>query len=127
MRRFSFYDALAAGRLFGLLTIGALAALAVLEYPGATAWAETAASSTDPSMRPEFREPVTLTSKDGVLEVRLTARQGQATLDTVATPVQNFLLFDNEVIRGTASDGKGRAATAIRRLALAVRFWSAFR
>ena len=47
-----------------------------------------------------------LTSKDGVLEVRLTARQGQATLDTVATPVQNFLLFDYEVIRGTASNGQ---------------------
>ena len=53
-----------------------------------------------------FGEPATLTSKDGVLEVRLTARQGQATLDTVATPVQNFLLFDYEVIRGTASDGQ---------------------
>ena len=60
----------------------------------------------DPAIRPEFREPVTLTSKEGVLEVRLTARQGQATLDTVATPVQNFLLFDYEVIRGTASDGQ---------------------
>ena len=48
----------------------------------------------------------TLTSKEGVLEVRLTARQGQAALDTVATPVQNFLLFDYEVIRGTASDGR---------------------
>ena len=43
-----------------------------------------------------------LASKEGVLEVRLTARQGQATLDTVAKPVQNFLLFDYEVIRGTA-------------------------
>ena len=49
---------------------------------------------------------MTLASKDGVLEVRLTARQGQANLDTVATPVQNFLLFDYEVIRGTASDGR---------------------
>ena len=49
---------------------------------------------------------MTLASKEGVLEVRLTARQGQATLDTVATPVQNFLLFDYEVIRGTASDGR---------------------
>ena len=49
---------------------------------------------------------MTLASKEGVLEVRLTARQGQATLDTVAKPVQNFLLFDYEVIRGTASDGR---------------------
>ena len=70
------------------------------------AWAQTAERRTDPAIRPEFREPVTLASKEGVLEVRLTARQGHATLDTVATPVQNFLLFDYEVIRGTASDGK---------------------
>ena len=47
-----------------------------------------------------------LVSKDGVLEVRLTARQGEATLDTVSRPVRNFLLFDYELIRGTASDGK---------------------
>jgi FtsP/CotA-like multicopper oxidase with cupredoxin domain len=48
---------------------------------------------------------VTLASKDGVLEVRLTAHQGTATLDTVTKPVENFLLFDYEVIKGTASDG----------------------
>src|SRR5262249_38614155 len=30
----------------------------------------------DPAVRPEFREPVTLASKDGVLEVRLIAKQG---------------------------------------------------
>src|SRR5262245_42515388 len=53
-----------------------------------------------------FKEPVTLASKDGVLEVRLTARQGAAKLDTVANPVENFLLFDYQVIRGTASDGQ---------------------
>ncbi|WP_019905973.1 multicopper oxidase domain-containing protein [Methylobacterium sp. 77] len=60
---------------------------------------------------PEFREPVTLATKDGVLEVRLTARQGRAALDTASKPVENFLLFDYELIRGTASngvsDGKG--------------------
>jgi len=106
MRRFSFHDAPRARRLFAPLTIRALAVLAALACPGATAWAETAASSKDLSIRPDFREPATLTSKDGVLEVRLTARQGQATLDTVATPVQNFLLFDYEVIHGTASDGQ---------------------
>ena len=77
-----------------------------LHVAGAAAWAQTAVRGTDPAVRPEFREPVTLASKDGVLEVRLTARQGQATLDTVATPVKNFLLFDYEVIRGTASDGQ---------------------
>ena len=106
MHRLSFHDALDAGRLFSLPTIGALAVLVALACPSATAWAQTAERRTDPAIRPEFREPVTLASKDGVLEVRLTARQGQATLDTVATPVQNFLLFDYEVIRGTASDGQ---------------------
>lgn len=60
----------------------------------------------DLAQRSEFREPVTLASKDGVLEVRLTARQGEAVLDTVKTPVKNFLLFDYEVIRGTPSDGR---------------------
>jgi hypothetical protein len=90
MRRFSFHGAPRARRLLAPLTIGVLAVLAALACPGATAWAETTARSTDLSIRPEFREPATLTSKDGVLEVRLTARQGQATLDTVATPVQNF-------------------------------------
>ena len=102
----SFHDALRAGRLFSFLTIGALALLVALACPSATAWAQAAETRTDPAIRPEFREPVTLASKEGVLEVRLTARQGQATLDTVATPVQNFLLFDYEVIRGTASNGQ---------------------
>ena len=57
-------------------------------------------------MRPEYREPVTLASKGGLLEVELTAHQGEATLDTVATPVQNFLVFSYKLIHGTASDGK---------------------
>ena len=105
MRRLSFHDAPRAGRLFSPLTIGALAVLPALACSSA-AWAETAARSEDLAIRPEFREPATLTSKEGVLEVRLTARQGQATLDTVAAPVQKFLLFDYEVIRGTASDGR---------------------
>ena len=106
MHKLSFHDALHAGRLFSLLTIGALAPGGGLNVSSATAWAQTAERRADPAIRPEFREPVTLASKEGVLEVRLTARQGQATLDTVATPVQNFLLFDYEVIRGTASDGQ---------------------
>ncbi|MFD0360348.1 multicopper oxidase domain-containing protein [Nocardia sp. GCM10030253] len=52
-----------------------------------------------------YREPVKLTSKDGVLEVRLSAHQGTIALDTVSTPVSNFLVFGYEVIKGTASDG----------------------
>ena len=106
MLKLSFGDAFRAGRLVRAQTIGAIAVLMTLESPGATAWAQTAERRTDPAIRPEFREPVTLASKEGVLEVRLTARQGRAALDTVATPVQNFLLFDYEVIRGTASDGR---------------------
>src|SRR5262245_48700075 len=104
MHKLSLHDAFHAGRLVRLLTIGTIAVLTALESPGATAWAQTAGR--DPATRGELREPVTLASKEGVLEVRLTARQGQATLDTVAKPVQNFLLFDYEVIRGTASDGQ---------------------
>ena len=68
--------------------------------------AQVATSKVNLPVRAEFREPVTLASKDGILEVRLTARQGAARLDTVAAPVKNFLLFDYEVIRGTASDGQ---------------------
>jgi len=41
-----------------------------------------------------------------VLEVRLTARQGQATSIRSPRRSKNFLLFDYEVIRGTASDGQ---------------------
>jgi FtsP/CotA-like multicopper oxidase with cupredoxin domain len=55
---------------------------------------------------PEFHEPVTLATREGVLEVRLTARQGAVALDTAAKPVENFLLFEYELIRGTSSDGK---------------------
>ena len=38
-----------------------------------------------------FREPIRLSSEDGVLEVRLSAHQGTANLDTVAEPVTNFM------------------------------------
>ena len=99
MHKTSLHDALHASRMFGLLIVGALALVIVLEGLNATAWAQTAEKRTDLAIRPEFRDPVVLASREGVLEVRLTARQGQATLDTVARPVQNFLLFDYEVIR----------------------------
>ena len=52
-----------------------------------------------------FREPVRLSSKDGVLEVRLSAHQGTVNLDTVKQPVTNFLVFGYELIKGTSSDG----------------------
>ena len=106
MHKLSCRDPRYAGRVFSFLTSAALALVVALGCAGAPAWAQSAERKADPAIRPEFREPVTLASKDGVLEVRLTARQGQATLDTVMTPVQNFLLFGYEPIRGTASDGK---------------------
>lgn len=53
-----------------------------------------------------FKEPVILSSKDGILEVTLMPRQDTARLDTVARPVKNMLLFDYTLQRGTASDGK---------------------
>lgn len=86
-----------------LLATGVLAALACL---GAPVLAQGSGVVVDPAVRQEFREPVTLASKDGVLEVRLTARQGEARLDTVATPVKNFLLFNYQLVRGTASNGQ---------------------
>lgn len=91
---------------FSWRLIGAIAALLVCGWPGAPVAAQDAASRTNPPVSAEFREPVTLASKDGVLEVRLTARQGAARLDTVTAPVKNFLLFDYQLIRGTASDGQ---------------------
>ncbi|MDT5180722.1 MAG: hypothetical protein QOJ95_4920 [Mycobacterium sp.] len=55
-----------------------------------------------------FREPVRLSSKDGVLEVRLSAHQGTVNLDTVKKPVTNFLVFGFDLIRGSSSDGSTR-------------------
>ena len=94
--------------LSGLAVGGALATTgAVWAFLlGQSGRANGARAAIDPSVRPAFREPVVLASKDGVLEVRLTAHQGHATLDTVAKPVQNFLVFGYEVMRGTASNGE---------------------
>lgn len=87
--------------------IGVLVAIAICAIAG---WSADPAKSAepvfDPSARAELADPVTLTSKDGVLEVRLIVQQDQARLDTVAVPVKNFLLFDYELIRGTASNGQ---------------------
>ena len=52
-----------------------------------------------------FQEPVRLRSKDGVLEVRLSAHQGTVNLDTVSEPVSNFLVFGFDLIKGSSSDG----------------------
>ena len=55
-----------------------------------------------------FREPVRLSSKDGVLEVRLSAHQGTVNLDTVKEPVTDFLVFGFDLIKGTSSDGSAK-------------------
>ncbi|MGF7162556.1 FtsP/CotA-like multicopper oxidase with cupredoxin domain [Rhodoligotrophos appendicifer] len=87
------------------LVAALLGIVVVLVLSSPASQAQGAGSPTG-TMRSEFREPVTLISRDGVLEVRLTARQGEAALDTVAGPVKNFLLFSYELIRGTASNGQ---------------------
>jgi len=92
--------------LLGGLAVGLLSISSAVTCPGSLAWAQVPSISAGLAIRPEFREPVTLVSREGVLEVRLTARQGKAALDTVATPVQNFLLFDYDLIRGSASNGE---------------------
>lgn len=88
-----------------------LAAAIVVSGPALICTISRAAAQGSGTTASEFREPVTLATKDGVLEVRLTARQGRVSLDTATKPVENFLLFDYEIIRGTASngvrDGKG--------------------
>lgn len=71
----------------------------------ALAFATGAAADPPMGARP-FKEPVILSSKDGVLEVTITTRQSTAPLDTVARPVKNMLLFDYSVQRGTASNGQ---------------------
>ncbi|HEX5274819.1 MAG TPA: multicopper oxidase domain-containing protein [Candidatus Rubrimentiphilum sp.] len=53
-----------------------------------------------------YREQVVLASKNGVLEVTLTAHQSQASLDTVAKPARNMMLFAYTLNRGTASNGQ---------------------
>ena len=93
-------------RLLVLMRSVAAIFVLVTAWPGSQAEAQEASAKFDPAVRPEFHEPVTLASKDGVLEVRLIAKQGTASLDTVAKPVQNMLVFAYELIRGTASDGK---------------------
>lgn len=93
-------------RLYSLLLVGVTSLWMTFAWSGAAAWGQAADKKTDLATGRDFREPVVLMSKDGVLEVRLTARQGEATLDTVARPVKNFLLFNYELIRGTASNGQ---------------------
>ena len=59
-----------------------------------------------PTLSAPYREPVVLKCQNGVLEVILYVRQGQASLNTVHDDVDNFLVFDWELVKGTSSDGK---------------------
>ncbi len=93
-------------RVYSLLIVGVTSLCMSFGWWGAAAWGQAAAVNTDVATRRDYKEPVELRSKDGVLEVRITARQGEATLDTVAKPVKNFLLFNYELIRGSASNGQ---------------------
>ncbi len=86
-----------------------IAILGILSAIGLSAMrieAQGMPTTRDLAVRPDFTEPVTLASKDGVLEVTLTPRQSTARLDTVAKLVKNMLLFDYSVQRGTASNGQ---------------------
>jgi FtsP/CotA-like multicopper oxidase with cupredoxin domain len=60
----------------------------------------------NPAVRPPYGEPVILSSKNGILEVTLTAHQATGRLDTVAGPVKNMMLFEYTVEQGTPSDGQ---------------------
>ncbi len=103
--------------LRAVLAIGAVIFAAAWQGSFARTLAEDA--TFDPAVRPEFSEPVVLASKDGVLEVRLTVKQGEVRLDTVAAPVKNFLVFAYEVIRGTASNGQTRGRQSLSRADIA--------
>lgn len=80
----------------------------------------TSGSPDSTDIAPSYREPVKLTSKDGVLEVRLTARESEARLNTVAKPVTGMLLYDWQLIRGTSSNGKSSGEHAYPAPTLAV-------
>ncbi len=91
------------------LLVGATAAASMLAGAGTPALAQPqppAPAKPPVAARAELREPVVLASLDGVLEIRLSAAQGEVKLDTVARPVKNFLLFSYELVRGAASDGR---------------------
>lgn len=74
------------------------------EKPSDTSLPTESSSPAGIVLNPDFQEPVALRSKDGVLEVELTAVQSTAELNTVAKPVEGMLLFSWKVIRGE-SDG----------------------
>ena len=98
------------------VVISMTAIMAACSRSEKTAPAPAAGVNAGPDGNPApFREPVKLSSKDGVLEVRLSAHQGTVNLDTVKEPVKNFLVFGYEVIQGQSSDGSTKGTTTIPR------------
>lgn len=94
----------ALGSALAIVLAGIGGASAIASTPGDIA-AASAASFRGSGSQP-YAEPVVLSAADGVLEVKLTTRQGSATIDTAAGPVRNALLFGYTIIRGTASNGR---------------------
>lgn len=72
------------------------------------------------ALHPAFREPVKLSGTQGVLEVRLTARESEAEFNTVASPVTGLMLYDWQLLRGTSSNGKTSGQLAYPAPTLAV-------
>ena len=93
-------------RLFCVSTLAAVAFLAALTCPGPAAWAQTGRA------RNRSRGSAGISGAHHPNEQRRRAGSpphraaGPGSLDTAAKPVENFLLFGYELIRGTASDGK---------------------
>ncbi len=102
-------------RVYSLLLLSVMSFCMSFAWLGEAAWGKTAVKKTGLATRQDLKEPVVLASKDGVLEIRLTARQGQAKLDTVAKPVNNFLLFSYEVTEAPHQTGTILAAISIQR------------
>jgi FtsP/CotA-like multicopper oxidase with cupredoxin domain len=93
--------------ILALLVVVAMAAMltSCTSHPKEAAVAPPGVNAGPDGKPAPFREPVRLSSKDGVLEVRLSAHQGTVNLDTVKEPVTNFLVFGYDLIKGTSSDG----------------------
>jgi FtsP/CotA-like multicopper oxidase with cupredoxin domain len=90
------------GRLllgFLLVTLSVIAATAIGNGNGSDA------AHRRMELNPSFREPVALRSKDGVLEVAMTATQSSTSLNTVVKPVEGMLLYSWKLLQGD-SDGE---------------------
>ncbi|OBK75701.1 multicopper oxidase domain-containing protein, partial [Mycobacterium sp. 1274761.0] len=95
--------------LVALALIVSLVAVATACSKERTAPAPQAGVNAGPDGHPApFREPVRLSSKNGVLEVRLSAHQSTVALDTVTQSVTNFLTYGYDLVKGTSSNGSAK-------------------